>query len=349
MKGKAVVLVLAGVGVMSGMTLSAGATEDLWSYELAADGAGDQVYQFRDVELTIPADWDGKYGLEVDEDANFPYGTVSVYHKASQEALSAEYGQENSGGYLFTLTCSDDYDFMDVLPSYRIIGETDGYVYYVSLPTDVQGYMEDDAIWAEWLQLSGDTDWVVSNITVTNPGEGVVDMDQVSQNASDAAQDADVLIQPNVIHVLRLAVQPRNQMAGNCRAEEAADILAFAALTGAVHRQQSVTHARERGLFQPAAACAGITVELQHKRERLIALRTQIFGVNARAAHAREPQVEVFTGRIGRNFGWFDGVAQRHCVGFRHARVPERVKIGGARGRAAIRGIGHRGIPPHSK
>ena len=51
MKGKAVVLVLAGVGVMSGMTLSAGATEDLWSYELAADGAGDQVYQFRDVEL----------------------------------------------------------------------------------------------------------------------------------------------------------------------------------------------------------------------------------------------------------------------------------------------------------
>ena len=166
---------------------------------------------------------------------------------------------------------------------------------------------------------------------------------------NDAAQDADVLIQPNVIHVLRLAVQPRNQMAGNCRAEEAADILAFAALTGAVHRQQSVTHARERGLFQPAAACAGITVELQHKRERLIAFRTQIFGVNARAAHAREPQIEVFTGRIGRNFGWFDGVAQRHCVGFRHARVPERVKIGGARGRAAIRGIGHRGTPPHSK
>ena len=38
---------------MSGMALSVGATEDLWSYELAADGAGDQVYQFRDVELTI--------------------------------------------------------------------------------------------------------------------------------------------------------------------------------------------------------------------------------------------------------------------------------------------------------
>ena len=43
---------------------------------------------------------------------------------------------------MFTLTCSDDYDFMDVLPSYQIIGETDGYVYYVSLPTDVQGYMK---------------------------------------------------------------------------------------------------------------------------------------------------------------------------------------------------------------
>ena len=172
MKGKAVVLVLAGVGVMSGMTLSAGATEDMWSYELAADGAGDQVYQFRDVELTIPADWDGKYGLEVDEDANFPYGTVSVYHKASQEALSAEYGQENSGGYLFTLTCSDDYDFMDVLPSYRIIGETDGYIYYVSLPTDVQGYMEDVAIWSEWQELYGDMDWVLDHATLLNEDDG---------------------------------------------------------------------------------------------------------------------------------------------------------------------------------
>ena len=63
MKGKAVVLVLAGVGVMSGMTLSAGATEDLWSYELAADGAGDQVYQFRDVELTIPLKIRSRYSL----------------------------------------------------------------------------------------------------------------------------------------------------------------------------------------------------------------------------------------------------------------------------------------------
>lgn len=172
MKGKAVVLVLAGVGVMSGMTLSAGATEDLWSYELAADGAGDQVYQFRDVELTIPADWDGKYGLEVDEDANFPYGTVSVYHKASQEALSAEYGQENSGGYLFTLTCSDDYDFTDILPDYHIIGEADGYIYYISLPTDVQGDTENTEIWSEWQELYGDMDWVLDHATLLNEDDG---------------------------------------------------------------------------------------------------------------------------------------------------------------------------------
>lgn len=171
MKGKAVVLVLAGVGVVSGVTLNAGATEDLWSYEVVADEAGDEVYQFRDVGLTIPADWDGKYELEVDEDANPPYGTVAVYHKASQEALSAD-SDETSGGYLFTLTCSTDYNFTDTLPDYHIIGETDGYIYYVTLPTDVQGYTEDKEIWAEWQELYGDVDWVLDHATLLNEEDG---------------------------------------------------------------------------------------------------------------------------------------------------------------------------------
>lgn len=171
MKGKAVVLVLAGVGVVSGMTLNAGATEDLWSYDLVTDESGDEVYQFRDVELTIPADWDGKYELEVDEDANPPYGTVAVYHKASQEALSAD-SDEASGGYLFTLTCSTDYNFADTLPDCHIIGEADGYIYYVSLPTDVQGYTEDKEIWTEWQELYGDVDWVLDHATLLNEEEG---------------------------------------------------------------------------------------------------------------------------------------------------------------------------------
>ena len=171
MKGKAVALVLAGVGAVSGMILSAGATDDLWSYDLVADGAGDQVYQFRDVELMIPADWEGKYGLKVDEDANPPYGTVSVYHKASQEALSAD-SDKASGGYLFTLTCSTDDNFADMLPDYHIIGEADGYIYYVSLPTDVQGYTEDKEIWAEWQELYGDVDWVLDHATLLNEEDG---------------------------------------------------------------------------------------------------------------------------------------------------------------------------------
>ena len=73
---------------------------------------------------------------------------------------------------MFTLTCSDDYDFTDILPDYHIVGEADGYIYYISLPTDVQGYTENAEIWSEWQELYGDMDWVLDHATLLNEDDG---------------------------------------------------------------------------------------------------------------------------------------------------------------------------------
>ena len=163
-----------GLGLLSGMVLTASAapSDALWEYETEADAAGDTVYQFEEVSMTLPADWNGKYQLDVQNADATPEGSVAVYHTASRDAFSKLYGTDSSGGCLFTLTCSTDYSF-ETLPDYEIIGDGNGRVYYVSLPTDVQGYSDDKDIWKEWLSLYNEVDWVIRHMTITNPGSGV--------------------------------------------------------------------------------------------------------------------------------------------------------------------------------
>ena len=88
-----------------------------------------------------------------------------------------------------------------------------------------------------------------------------------------AAEDADVLVQPHIVHPLRRAVQPGNDMPGHGGAQKAADILTVAGLTGAVHGNQRHAHARERRLLGKAAGCAGVAVKLQNQRHRLAPAR----------------------------------------------------------------------------
>ena len=62
--------------------------------------------------------------------------------------------------------------FRPSLPDYHIIGEADGYIYYISLPTDVQGDTENAEIWSEWQELYGDMDWVLDHATLLNEDDG---------------------------------------------------------------------------------------------------------------------------------------------------------------------------------
>lgn len=164
------VILAAGVCAMAcfGLTAQASVPEGIWEYTTGTDEDGNIFCDFKEVEVTIPGHWGGKCGISRGEDY------VSFYHLASREAIEEE-GWGTGGGLLFTLCWSEDYEFTDYLPSYRILGEGDYGVYYVELPTDVQGYMDDGSIWTEWLSLAGNVDWIVDHIVVTPYGDSYVD------------------------------------------------------------------------------------------------------------------------------------------------------------------------------
>lgn len=160
--------IIIGVGVCAmaffGLTAQASVPEGLWEYTTGTDEDGNIFCDFKEVEITLPSHWGGKCGISRGGNC------VSFYHLASREAIEDE-GWGVGGGLLFTLCWSEDYEFADYLPSYEILGEGDYGVYYVELPTDVQGYMDDGTIWNEWQSLVGNVDWIVDHIVITPYGE----------------------------------------------------------------------------------------------------------------------------------------------------------------------------------
>lgn len=64
---KKAVVILAGMSVMAGSAAQAESPEDFWAYTQAVDEDGNLVYEFDEIEVTLPADWEGKYGIETEE------------------------------------------------------------------------------------------------------------------------------------------------------------------------------------------------------------------------------------------------------------------------------------------
>lgn len=186
---KTVALLTAGTCIITGTMMAAqaaGTPEDLWDYVEIQDEDDNIIYEFKEVEVTIPADWEGKYDLSVGE--NY----VAFYHPSSREAYSAAFGYESYAGTLFTVCYSQNYDFTNSLPNYKIVGSGDGGVYYVTLPSDVQGYPDDQSVWNEWVTLTDDLDWVRDNVTVIDPGEGIVDTDNLFQSSRNASAGSNI-------------------------------------------------------------------------------------------------------------------------------------------------------------
>lgn len=176
----------AGMTVLSGTAMHAFADvpEDIWEYVQLEDEDDNIIYDFKEVEVAVPQDWEGKYKFETSENQDGTGSSVTFYHPASREAREKELGYKNEGGVLFSVCYSENYDFLDVLPSYQIIGSGEKGVYYLMFPTDVQGYLDGGKIWAEWETLTDDYDWIEARAQMIAPGEGIVDMDKVE------AQDA---------------------------------------------------------------------------------------------------------------------------------------------------------------
>lgn len=174
---------VAGMTVLSGTAMHAFADvpEDIWEYVQLEDEDDNIIYDFKEVEVAVPQDWEGKYKFETSENQDGTGSSVTFYHPASREAREKELGYKNEGGVLFSVCYSENYDFLDVLPSYQIIGSGEKGVYYLMFPTDVQGYLDGGKIWAEWETLTDDYDWIEARAQMIAPGEGIVDMDKVEE------------------------------------------------------------------------------------------------------------------------------------------------------------------------
>lgn len=152
-------VLLAGVPVLAKTQ-----TEQKWEYTQKQQTGG-LVYAFDELELTLPSTWDGKFVTEVQD------GSITFYHKDSLEAGNKD--GETGCGALFTLHCSADYDFVENLENYYLVGSGEKGIYYATVPGDLHGYQKDQAILGQWVTMSDETQEIFQNIKTKNPGAPV--------------------------------------------------------------------------------------------------------------------------------------------------------------------------------
>lgn len=149
--------------VMFTAAAKAEAEELLDGFTRTVDDDGNLVCDFAQVQVVLPGSWAGKYGVNLQDDF------AMFYHIGSMEAANAE--GYVSAGHMFTVNYSEDYEFADYQPSYSIIGSTAEGVYYVTYPTDVQGF-GDEAVLAQWREMSDDLEWIREHIILTADAAG---------------------------------------------------------------------------------------------------------------------------------------------------------------------------------
>lgn len=117
---------------------------------------------FDEVEVILPSDWAGKCRMVTYSDY------VSFYHLASNDKLREE--GYSTGGLLFSIYYTTDQGYTNG-PNYMTIGAADGGYYYAAFPTDVQAYMDDQAIASEYFDLFSDMDWIQENMSLVHYGD----------------------------------------------------------------------------------------------------------------------------------------------------------------------------------
>ena len=118
-----------------------------YDYQTGYAGSNSIYYDFPDLELYLPREWEDALTVEQTEDG------VSFYQTASHE----KYLEEGiaSGGFLFQLRASADESFRD-LPAYEYLGysENASLHFYALLPSDYPAWTGDAAIQAEYDSMS---------------------------------------------------------------------------------------------------------------------------------------------------------------------------------------------------
>lgn len=125
------------------------ATEEDLLNRLVYGGAS---YTWEEISVTIPEEWKDKFVIK--EDGN----GFSIYQIASQEVDVAL-------GLLCGVYRSEQYSNVgagETLMAYT----DDGVLYYMVQPTDVNCYMEDEAVTAEYMNMMSYVDWIAGSIQI---------------------------------------------------------------------------------------------------------------------------------------------------------------------------------------
>ena len=165
------IMILTGILMLSAAVLcrnevyAEGAFDDYYDYQ---NPDGTYSYYFtQGVTVTMSEEWykatmviPGEYG-------------ASFYHRASYEKFQED-GFE--GGWLFTLAASVNHDFEE-LPHFQYIGfdEKEAMNYFAVLPSDVQAYVEDEAIGNEYMALYSEVEDIIAGIKIEGAENGEIE------------------------------------------------------------------------------------------------------------------------------------------------------------------------------
>lgn len=111
---------------------------------------------FGEIQVHLPANWSGLCQMSASDDS------VAFYQTKSRNLYKQDYGYA-TGGWLFSINCSEELDFLEH-PNYEILGSCDGLTYYITYPTDVQGYIENAEAMTEYSSMYEDLTWIEDNI-----------------------------------------------------------------------------------------------------------------------------------------------------------------------------------------
>lgn len=151
---------VAGICLVSG--LPGKGKYPIWNYEKTHREKGNYtVYDFEDVELMLPAEWEGKYGIERFEEH------IDFFHSASRNAWE-KYGtgEEKTRGVLFSLWCNFNGEYPENSSHHEVLGIGNHGLYYLRFAEDgegyvesKEGYMENEEVWNEWRQMAAQWIW----------------------------------------------------------------------------------------------------------------------------------------------------------------------------------------------
>lgn len=178
-------LMLAGAAVVSGAALTgmAKGAQELWEYELVSDEQDNQIYEFEELSLTVPAEWEEKYEVIPTDDDGVYFSSVAIRNEYPAERRLPYIGE------LFAVNRCEDYSFKDLPMWTTVLGSSDDYIYYLSLFQGDVRYGSSEEASEEWLAMREDIDWIIENAEVTNPGGGFVDMEEFLGGDEDGADD----------------------------------------------------------------------------------------------------------------------------------------------------------------